>query len=237
MWTIDAEIDFNNYDAIVVTAARRRLVTPTSEPVAIAPVGAGITADGRELRHFAISRSPVADLRSVLQLAGLPELPGGYVGEWDPMGYGRNETGLLGMLAWHRRKLGWMEPSQVRCLGSDPLEVTLEPTWRPGGVKAVVVQTSKTTAIVLENRQRSGLDAGHCRKGVLAYEVRTDWQYHLWLLAADRTGSMNCEALAGAPYDFRPKDSTRVQGTTPGVVTFEVLASDADGSYRLRISR
>ena len=92
-----------------------------------ANLGAGRDRTGRRRYHGRRAGAPplrdqpypVADLRSVLQLAGLPELPGGYVGEWDPMGYGRNETGLLGMLAWHRRKLGWMEPSQVRCLGSD----------------------------------------------------------------------------------------------------------------------
>jgi hypothetical protein len=231
---LDAEVDFTQYDAILVTTSSKgpiRIVT--SDLATIAPAGSGVVADGKELRHFGLTRSPLGAVRVLLQLAGLPEITGGYAGAWDPMGTSSREAGLLGMLAWHRRKLGWLDPSQVRCLGAEPLEVTLEPTWRGGGVKAVVVPTSKTTATVLENRQRSGLDAAHCRKGILAYEVRTDWQYHLWVIAADTTFDPKCEQLAAAPYDFRPKDSTRVQGG----VTFELISVDADGSYRLRVSR
>jgi hypothetical protein len=230
---LDAEFDFTQYDAILVTTSNKGLIRSTSEPVTIAPAGTGVVADGRELRHFGVVQSPVGAVRALLQLAGLPAIGGGYAGDWDPMGFNSTNPGLLGMLAWHRRKLGWLDPSQVRCLGTDPLEVTLEPTWRPGGVKAIVVQTNNTTAVVLENRQRSGLDAAHCGKGILAYQVRTDWQYHLWVVPANPVFDPKCEALAAAPYDFRPKDSTRIQGA----VTFEVIATEADGSYRLRVSR
>ena len=233
---LDAEIDFTMYDTIFVTTARPTGVVGPIDLTAIAPPGTGVIADGKELRHFAVTGSPVTAVRALLQLAGLPAIGGGYVGDWDPMGFNVPNPGFLGMLAWHRRKLGWLDPSQVRCLGTSPLEIMLEPTWRPGGVKEIVVPTGKTTAIVLENRQLGGLDAAHCRRGILAYEVRTDWEYHLWILARDRTFERPCEALAFAPYDFQPKDSTRVQGVGGGVA-FEVLSAEADGSYRLRVSR
>jgi hypothetical protein len=230
---LDPEVDFAQYDTILVVTATKGVTRTTGGVATLAPAGAGVVADGKELRHFGFTRTPIDAVRTLLQLAGLPEIGGGYAGGWDPMGYRTGNPGLLGMLAWHRRKLGWLDPSQVRCLGAEPLEVTLAPMWSAGGVKAVVAQTGKTTAIVLENRQPRGLDAAHCRKGILTYEVRTEWQYHLWVIAKDWTYDPKCEALDAAPYDFRPKDSTRIQGA----VTFEVIATEADGSYRLRVTR
>ena len=234
---LDGQVDFAAYDAVVVTdtAAAPRVPGATrpplviGEPILIAPKGQGITADGRELRHFAFGGS-VGLLSAIRRLAGLPvaEASG-----WDVTA-GTGEPGRLGLLAWHRRKLGWLTAREVRCLRSESLEVTLEPTWRPGGIKAVVVPTGATTAVVLENRQRQGLDAGLCAKGVLAYAVSTESGRPLRLLPAAPGDALSCgHNYGGAPYDFGPGGSTRVAG----VVSFEVLDALSDGSYRLRISR
>lgn len=140
----------------------------------------------------------------------------------------------LGLFAWHRRKLGWLRPTEARCVREQPLEVTLSPTWRSGGTKLVLVPSSTTSLIALENRQRHGLDAGQCASGVLAYRVRSDWTHGIEVLPASRefVPGGECGGLSFAPYDFRPKDSTTVAG-----VTFEVLDVLPDGSYRLRVTR
>lgn len=236
---LDGEVDFSRYDAVVVSTTRPRR-TPGSlptqlEPLVLAPVGSGIVADGKELRHFAAANS-LTLLQTLLRLAGLPALDGGYATGWDLMA-GPPEANRLGLLAWHRRKLGWLRPTEVRCLRTGSLELTLAPTWRPGGVKALVVPTGRNSAVVLENRQRQGPDAGLCTKGILAYEIRVDWRYQLWVLARDRSYDVACgHALSRATFDFERGGSTRVGGTTGGVA-FEVLDVLADGSYRLRVSR
>ena len=234
---LDGEVDFGRYDAVVVSLPARRplgSIGVAVEPFVLAPPGEGLVADGKELRHFALGRS-VELVQTLLRHAGLPLLNGGYASGWDAMA-GPSEPNRIGLLAWHRRKLGWLRPHEIRCLRDTPLEVTLEPTWRPGGFKAVVVPTGRNSALVLENRQRQGLDAGLCGQGILAYEVRIDWQYQLWILARDRTYDQGCPTLPRAAFDFVRGGSTRAGGTT-GSVAFEVLDKSADGSYRLRVSR
>ena len=82
---LHAEIDFTMYDTIFVTTAR-----PTGLSVRRSDcdrsAGDGVIADGQELRRFAVTGSPVTAVRALLQLAGLPAIGGGYVGDWDPMG-------------------------------------------------------------------------------------------------------------------------------------------------------
>ena len=180
---LDAEIDFNNYDADPRQPRRDDgLVTPTSEPVAIAPVGAGITADGRELRHFAISRysgrRPALVAATGRSARASREATSASGTRWAPA---RDETGLLGLLAWHRRKLGWLDPSQVRCLGSEPLEVTLEPTWRAGrgqGRRRADQQdrpqsSSRIGSAPVSMQVTAGRASSRTR-------CAPDWQYHLW---------------------------------------------------------
>jgi hypothetical protein len=238
---LDAEVDFSRYDAVVLSSTRHRAgpsrIPTQIDPFALAPVGDGVLADGKELRHFAVAGS-LTLLQTLFRLAGIPVLEGGYASGWDALA-GPPEPNRIGLLAWHRRKLGWLRPHEVRCVRAAPLEVTLEPTWRPGGVKAVVVPTGRNTALVLENRQRQGLDAGLCGQGILAYEVRTDWQYQLWIIAADRTfdpAAACFQSLPRAAFDFVRGGSRRVGGVGGGA-TFEVLDKGVDGTYRLRVSR
>ena len=56
-----------------------------------------------------------------------------YVGDWDLMG---SQFGLApDLFAWHKWKLGWLDPRQVVCVrGAGPDRLTLEPRRRrPGG--------------------------------------------------------------------------------------------------------
>jgi hypothetical protein len=228
---LDPVVDFSRYDALVVTPAP----APAPRPAPRAPfygtavpahLGQGITADGKLLRHFLLGDS-VDRLRGpLLELAGLPVLRGGDVGAWDLM----SGTGT-GLLAWHRRKLGWLRPTEVRCLRGRALDVTLAPTWRGGGVKAVIAATGPGTAVVLENRQLQGHDAGRCARGVLPYRVETGASVMAAVTVVHKPGGP-CGADPG-PHDAAPGQSIRVADA----VTFEMLELLPDGSYRLRVSR
>jgi hypothetical protein len=136
-----------------------------------------------------------------------------------------------GLLAWHRRKLGWLRPTEVRCLRGRALDVTLAPTWRGGGVKAVIAATGPGTAVVLENRQLQGHDAGRCARGVLPYRVETGASVTAAVTVVHKPGGP-CGADPG-PHDAAPGQSIRVADA----VTFEMLELLPDGSYRLRVSR
>jgi hypothetical protein len=196
--------------------------------LALAPPGQGIPVDGKELRYFLFGNQADSLLHPLLQLAGLPALDWRDVHTWDRM----NPIGGQGLLAWHRRKLGWLFPTEVRCLRDETTELSLAPTWRSGGAKALIVSTGPTSAVVLENRQPQGVDAAACGRGILAYRVDTQ-------AATSPVAVLNRDAAAGpcrgnlAAYDLVAGQKIRVADTA----TFELLAIEDDGSYRLRVSR
>ena len=67
------------------------------------------------------------------------------------------------MLAWSRWQLGWLEPSQIRCLSGPQTETTvlLNPVASPGdGTAMVAISLSDSEAIVIESRRKLGHDAG-----------------------------------------------------------------------------
>ncbi|MEU4036568.1 M6 family metalloprotease domain-containing protein [Streptomyces collinus] len=111
-----------------------------------------------------------------------------YVGDWDLMG---SQFGLSpDLFAWHKWKLGWLDPRQVVCVrGAGPTRLTLEPLAAgPGvpvqgtagapafglghGVKLAVVRTGPDSALAFEARGSAGNDRAACRQGVLVYRVK-----------------------------------------------------------------
>ncbi len=111
-----------------------------------------------------------------------------YVGDWDLMG---SQFGLSpDLFAWHKWKLGWLDPRQVVCVrGVGPTRLTLEPLAAgPGvpvqgtagapafglghGVKLAVVRTGPDSALAFEARGSAGNDRAACRQGVLVYRVK-----------------------------------------------------------------
>ncbi|HEU5108762.1 MAG TPA: hypothetical protein VFT95_09415, partial [Micromonosporaceae bacterium] len=93
-----------------------------------------------------------------------------FVGGWDLMGLISGPA--PDNLAWHKWKLGWLDTAQLGCVNAPgTTQHTLTPLSAPGGVKAVVVRTGTTTALVAEVRTRAGLDAAACDTGVLIYRV------------------------------------------------------------------
>ncbi|WP_145882618.1 M6 family metalloprotease domain-containing protein [Streptomyces sp. BK340] len=111
-----------------------------------------------------------------------------YVGDWDLMG---SQFGLSpDLFAWHKWKLGWLDPRQVMCVrGAGPTRLTLEPLAAgPGipvqgaagapafglgrGTKLAVVRTGADSVLAFEARGPVGNDRAGCRQGVLVYRVR-----------------------------------------------------------------
>ncbi|MEU0256485.1 M6 family metalloprotease domain-containing protein [Streptomyces sp. NPDC006184] len=111
-----------------------------------------------------------------------------YVGDWDLMG---SQFGLApDLFAWHKWKLGWLDPRQVVCVhGTAPTRLTLEPLAAgPGvavratagapafglghGAKLAVVRTGPDSALAFEARGPAGNDRASCRQGILVYRVR-----------------------------------------------------------------
>ncbi|MFF7023908.1 M6 family metalloprotease domain-containing protein [Streptomyces klenkii] len=252
----DDTVDFRRYDLINV------LVTPDAGPpatedvrsVTFAGTPTGLTtAEGTPFRNvsFIWSRqtgdSPfrvlnhenahsfgLPDLYYTGRGAALLKTP---VGHWDPMDedWGPSED----FLAWHKWKLGWLAPAQVRCLDRPGVHsFALTPTAFPGGLKLAVLPVSRHTAITLEARAPGPLDHAVCRPGVLVTAVTTTMYTGSGpVRVADATpGSRGCytsdlnvnAALSDAPY------AAGQRYTGPGV-TVDVLGATDEGDWRVRV--
>ena len=124
--------------------------------------------------------SPPADMIWVWVQAGLMGLQGLYLAPESPIGgpYGQIP---YAMLAWSRWQLGWLEPSQIRCIVEPSATVTLTAIDQPGdGVAMLAVPVGETEVIVIESRRDRGIDGGQLtgydrdvvnNDGVLVYTV------------------------------------------------------------------
>ena len=124
--------------------------------------------------------NPPADMQWVWVEAGLMGLQGNYLA---PGGATRvlNYQAPREMLAWSRWQLGWLEPSQIRCIVEPSATVTLSAIDQPGdGVAMIAVPVGETEVIVIESRRDRGHDAGQLtgydrdvvnNDGVLVYTV------------------------------------------------------------------
>jgi RTX calcium-binding nonapeptide repeat (4 copies) len=162
----DSSVDFSRYDAVFLLGTAPEL----PETAFTVPRGRGIVLDGVEIRFVAVGSAPSPGSlnrtpESLGRLLGLPHLEPPFLG-WDPM-----REGVRSFTAWHKRKLGWVDPEQVRCVRAGSLEVQLSPMVNSGGTKAVVVPTGPTTGLVVENRYPVGYDASSCLPGALVYAV------------------------------------------------------------------
>jgi M6 family metalloprotease-like protein len=177
----DSTFDFSQTDIVYVVAAQTsEHVLPNSPTFRGAP--GTFVADGRKLGPaVTFGFDAYTYGRTILphetgHLLGLPDLYAfngddihRFVGTWDLMGDVFQATDLS---AWHRLKLGWLDPAQVVCA---PRGVTttaeLTPLGANGGRKAVFVRTGNTTGVLVENRQRVGNDGSICDRGALVYTV------------------------------------------------------------------
>ncbi|HEX9986079.1 MAG TPA: M6 family metalloprotease domain-containing protein [Thermoanaerobaculia bacterium] len=253
--TADVDVDFAPYDTLLVvsSAAAKIPVSPTY----LAYPGAGVpTADGREFRWGVTFGNDIRVAQwgeyilahETQHMLGLPDLyrfsPQIFpdylhdAGGWDVMSWIRPAGHAM---AWHKRKLGWIDDTQIACAKGPLFEATLTPVSSPTGTKAIVVRIDDDTAIVAELRRPIGADARLCDSGLLVYTVD----------ASTFTGSGPVKVLSGgngavpatmnvcgpiydATYDIRNGKLTRV--THDGVITFELLSA-TESEARVRVVR
>ena len=106
---------------------------------------------------------PPADMKWVTLEVGLMGLQGRYLAPRSATGGGGFDFGhsLYAMLAWSRWQLGWLEPSQIRCIVEPSATVTLSAIDQPGdGVAMIAVPVGETEVIVIESRRIRAFDRG-----------------------------------------------------------------------------
>ena len=255
----DPDVDFSHYEIVYVVLSRGSALERS--PAFHAFPGDGIRVDGTELRYGATfgddvrggSRDFAAHVlvHETGHIFGLPDLydvphPAywsllRFAGGWDTMSW--NEPAAH-FLAWHKWKLGWLEPSQLTCLqAGGRLTTTLSPLERRGGLKAVVLQTGPATAYVIEARRRLGQDARLCDEGVLVYSVDAtvrsgDGPIRVRAAQRGRNAELinRCGPLYEAPFDRGPGEVARFRDSAAGI-SMEVLGRATGGGYRVRVER
>ncbi|MBT3161860.1 M6 family metalloprotease domain-containing protein [Streptomyces sp. Vc74B-19] len=197
----DPHVDFSRYD-IVYLVADPDAPGVDSDATKVVNLDRPMRADGTDIRRVVtvFENSPPDRLVLAHETGHVFDLPDLYhrpvdgkgdwdthVGDWDLMG---SQFALApDLFGWHKWKLGWLEPRQVRCVQEGgPVRLTLEPlgagpttpvTGAAGapsfglgrGTKLAVVRTGTDTALAFEVRGPVGNDRAACRPGVLVYRV------------------------------------------------------------------
>jgi hypothetical protein len=146
-----------------------------------------------------------------------------YAGPWDPMSRPLGQN----LLAWHAWTLGWLGANNVACVyAGSTREAQLTPLETDGGLKALLLPQPQSV-LVVEARERVGLDSGLCADGVLVYSVQLDAvpKAAPVRVLARNTGGGACGPLSKAP--LQPGQSLKL-----GAVRIDVLPG-----LRVRVSR
>jgi M6 family metalloprotease-like protein len=249
----DLDIDFSQYDVVYLVASAGASADMTTETDRQAGQPLAV-ADGKEIRHAVfIGNARLQEPRhgsdgivhETGHVIGLPDLYGDptSVGGWDPMSF--NIMPGAEFMAWQRWKLGWLDPSQIRCVQPGrTVEATLTPLEPAGGVKMVVAPLDATRAVVIENRQPLGYDTRLCDKGVLVYTVEGTVTFPgspIHVLPAhpgtDTDGSkqQQCGPKYDAPLDLAAGETSSMTVPQTGITI--QLMSAAGSSYVVRVSR
>jgi M6 family metalloprotease-like protein len=199
----DGEVDFSRYD-VVYFVADPDAPGVDSDATKVVNLETPIHVDGTDVRRVVtvFERHPPDRLVLAHETGHIFDLPDlyhrpvdgkgdwdTYVGDWDLMG---SQFGLApDLFAWHKWKLGWLDPRQVACVrGTEPVRLTLEPLAAgPGipvqgtagapafglghGTKLAVVRTGPDSELAFEARGRAGNDREACRQGILVYRVHS----------------------------------------------------------------
>ncbi|MFF9058461.1 M6 family metalloprotease domain-containing protein [Streptomyces sp. NPDC014882] len=199
----DALVDFSRY-GVVYLVADPDAPGVDSDATKVVNMDTPLRADGTDIRRIVtvFEQHPPDRLVLAHETGHVFDLPDLYrrpadgtgdwdthVGDWDLMG---SQFGLApDLFAWHKWKLGWLEPRQVVCVPrGTPARLTLEPLGAGpdvpvsraagspafglgNGTKLAVVRTGADSALAFEARGRIGNDRASCRSGVLVYRVRS----------------------------------------------------------------
>jgi M6 family metalloprotease-like protein len=253
----DRKVDFSGYQIVYVVAAKG--TGAERSPAFHAYPGSGVGADGTELRYGAtFFEDTKADARSAANVLihetghvlGLPDLydvadprlwsPFRFTGGWDMMS--SLDPGSH-FLAWEKWKLGWLEPSQLACLEQPgKLTTIVAPLEVDGGLKAIVLPTGPSSALVVEARRRIGQDGRLCREGVLVYTVDASVRsgsgpVRVRAAQPDRSSELRdrCGPLYNAPFARGRGRVARFEDAAAGI-SVNVLGSGPTG-YRVRVRR
>jgi M6 family metalloprotease-like protein len=253
----DRSVDFSGYEVVYVVAAKGTGIERS--PAFHAYPGSGIRVDGGELRQgatfFEDTKGDARFAANVLihetgHILGLPDLYDvplprfwsllRFAGGWDMMSW--NDPGFH-FLAWQKWKLGWLQPSQLACLDQPgQLTVTVTPLERAGGLKALVVPTSASSALVVEARRRIGQDQDLCAEGVLVYSVDASVRsgsgpVRVQAAQPDRSSELRdrCGPLYNAPFARGRGRVAHFEDDSAGI-SVSVLGSGPTG-YRVRVRR
>lgn len=229
---VAAGIDFSASDTVAVMA------NPDATALQNGPtyVAGGLTAGGRT---FDVAITSGRDLLSWGykwlnheggHMLGLADLYGftapthRFVGEFSLMGLISGAAPEY--LAWERWLLGWLDDDQVIAADRGTSTHALAPLETPGGRKMLVIPTGATTAVVVENRQRLGLDSALTRSGLLVYLIDTAISTGagvVKVLPLDETDQRKLNALlaAGQSLTFNGV-SVKHMSTDAGTATVEV---------------
>ena len=198
----DGAVDFSRYD-VVYFVADPDAPGVDSDATKVVNLDTPMHVDGKDVRRVVtvFEKHPPDHLVLAHETGHVFDLPDlyhrpvdgkgdwdTYVGDWDLMG---SQFGLSpDLFAWHKWKLGWLDPRQVVCVrGAGPTRLTLEPLEAGPGVpvqgaagapafglghgpKLAIVRTGPDSALAFEARTSAGNDRAVCRQGVLVYRVR-----------------------------------------------------------------
>jgi len=255
----DATIDFSSFDALYV-------FSPPTPDKPISPTfnggtTANVVADGRNfgnavtfgtdsrthgpsiMSHETLHMLGLLDLYAFVP-AGGTEYPGNpfkYVGAWSLMS---NVFVPAHILAWEKRKLGWIDETQVDCLDEPGgVEAVLTPQEVPGGRKMIVVLADASRALAIEVRNGTGLGGNLCSRGLLLYDVVAriaTGQGPARIFGSRLTTSgplfNRCGPWADGTYGSGANPVlTFIHPSTSAVVT--VVANEANGAMRVRVQR
>jgi hypothetical protein len=129
--------------------------------------------------------------------------------------------GLIGGQApeyfvYERWLLRWLDDSQISCQQAGDATVMLTPVEFEGGLKAVVIPTGPTSAVVVESRRATAYDYALPKAGALVYTVDT----------SVLTGNGPIRVYPNSSYDSVLGADGQV---TVGNVTIRVLQSTSSG--------
>jgi M6 family metalloprotease-like protein len=251
--TADPVVDFHGYD-VVYLVADPDAPGVDSDATKVVNLAAPVTVDGTPLHRLVTVFERHPPDRNVLahetgHVFDLPDLyyrpPAGsnadwdtHVGDWDLMG---SQFGLAPEpFAWHKWKLGWLDPDQVGCVSRTGITYhDLSPDETRGGTKLLVVRTGVDTALAIEARAAIGNDASTCRQGVLLYQVRSDRESGDGPIDVvdGHPGTSACTATSVyPPLADAPLGLGESYALPDGSTQVTVTGHAADGSWTVRIT-
>nr|WP_051371042.1 M6 family metalloprotease domain-containing protein [Streptomyces sp. 142MFCol3.1] len=177
----DKQVDFSRYD-IVYLVADPDAPGVDSDATKVVNLDTPLHADGKDIRRVVTVFEKHPPDRLVLahetgHVFDLPDLyhrPSDgkgdwdtYVGDWDLMG---SQFGLApDLFAWHKWKLGWLDPHQVACVqGPGSTRLTLEPLGQGPDAAGAGAGSAARGAAAAGAAARGAAAAGSAARGAAA---------------------------------------------------------------------